>query len=146
VTELSKNPLTRFKQQLKLMYPANAKLPSLNQLRKNINGVLPTLPTAPPRKGYANPGVKIPTYFGTIPVITKPWLKSIQDGLEEFMSSSAKAISSNSNPYTTVTEVPLPLPVPTYLPISKESEFSAGFQILVQYIAAMVGVALILIL
>ena len=44
-----------------------------------------------------------------------------------------------------VTPVPVPeFPVPTYLPINRDSEFPAGFQVLVQYIAAIVGMALIL--
>ena len=44
-----------------------------------------------------------------------------------------------------VTPVPVPeFPVPTYLPINLDSEFPAGFQVLVQYIAAIVGMALIL--
>ena len=44
-----------------------------------------------------------------------------------------------------VTAVPVPeFPVPTYLPINRDSEFPAGFQVLVQYIAAIVGMALIL--
>ena len=144
MTKLSKNPLTRFKQQLNLQNPRDAPLSSLNQIRKNIKAVLPTLPTAPPRQGYETSGIKIPTFFGPVPATIKPWINSIQDGLANFMLSSSKAISANSNPYTAVTEVPLPLPVPTYLPISKDSEFSTGFQIFVQYIAAMVGIALVL--
>ena len=36
------------------------------------------------------------------------------------------------------------VPVPTYLPINRDSRMSEGFQILVQYIAAMVGVAIVL--
>ena len=44
-----------------------------------------------------------------------------------------------------MTPVPVPeFPVPTYLPINRDSEFPAGFQVLVQYIAAIVGMALIL--
>ena len=153
ITKLSKNPLTRLKQQLNLPNPS---LPSLNQIRENIKSVLPTFATshtAPPRLGYGNSGLQIPTVLGTVlpgiipPGTKKPWLLySISNSLVSLMSSSSKAASTNpkSNPYTSVTEAPLPLPVPTYLPISKNSEFSAGFQILVQYIAAMVGFALIL--
>ena len=157
---LSKNPLTRLKQQLKLPNPADAPLPSLNKIRENIKSVLPSLPTipsAPPRTGSSSGGFKIPTIFGTIaPSILSPQsnepglLHSITDGLVNIMSqtSSSKANSASysqpSNSYSEVTEKTPPLPVPTYLPISKTSEFSAGFQILVQYIAAMVGIALIL--
>ena len=130
---LSENPLTRLKQQL---------TNPLAQLGANIRRALPTVPTIPPRQGYATPGINIPTYFGSFPVTIRSPVKKVQT----FLSQSAKAISSKHNPYNPVTQVPLPLPVPTYLPISRSSEFSAGFQILVQYIVAMVGVAIILII
>ena len=43
-----------------------------------------------------------------------------------------------------VTDAPIPVPVPTLLPLTSKSEFSPGFQLLVQYVAAMVGMAFIL--
>ena len=167
VTKLSKNPLTRLKQQLKLPNPADAGLPSLNEIRQNIKNVLPTfptfptmpsLPTAPPRQGYGNSGnsglklPKLPTLFGTVvpgilkPGTRKPWLlHSLSDSLASLLSPPASSPpASYSGGVAPVTEASLPLPVPTYLPISKDSEFSSGFQILVQYIFAMVGIALIL--
>ena len=159
VTKLSKNPLTRLKQQLNLPNPAGASLPSLNDIRENIKNVLPTfptIPTAPPRQGYGNSGntgFKIPTFLGTIvpgiisPGTRKPWLlHSLTDRLMSLISppSAGVSTSQNSPAYAAVTEAPFPLSVPTYLPISKKSEFSEGFQILVQYIFAMVGIALIL--
>jgi len=167
VTKLSKNPLTRLKQQLNIPNPADAALPSFNEIRQNIKNVLPTFPTlptiptfptAPPRQGYGNSGnsglklPKIPTILGTVvpgilrPGTRKPWLlHSLSDSLVSLLSPPASSPPATySGAAAAVTEAPLPLPVPTYLPISKDSEFSSGFQILVQYIFAMVGIALIL--
>ena len=42
------------------------------------------------------------------------------------------------------TDKPVPLAVPTLLPITKSAELSPGFQLLVQYVAAIVGFAFIL--
>jgi len=164
--KLSNNPLTRFKQQLNLPIPADAHLPSLNQIHRDIKSVLPrlpalpklpTFPRAPPRQGNEQYGIKIPTYFGNIiPGTRKPFLQKIKDSLLSLIPTPPKvskpvtyAAVTTAAPYAdtavaTVTEIPLPLPVPTYLPINKESEFSTGFQILIQYIAAMVGIALVL--
>ena len=59
-------------------------------------------------------------------------------------SSYGAPTSAEYHHNTAVTPVPAPLAVPTYLPIYNDYDYSPGFQILLQYIAAMVGVALVL--
>ena len=53
---------------------------------------------------------------------------------------------SISYPSESVTSVPSIIPVPTYMPINRDllSQVPAGFQVLLQYIVAIVGMALIL--
>ena len=76
------------------------------------------------------------------------------------MSTATKKKTEPTSPYQTsyqtsayqtpydsseaVTASPVPLSIPTYLPVRKNGEFSAGFQVLMQYVVAMIGVAMVL--
>ena len=80
------------------------------------------------------------------------WFKKGKDAVISSTTGGYNAPALTSQTYTqdspsygeeAVTDAPIPVPVPTLLPISK-SEFSPGFQLLVQYVAAMVGMAFIL--
>ena len=141
-------------------------LPSMSRMRYEIKAALglpQTLtslsPSADPDPG---PG---PGILDNLESLTNQKLKRVNQALKNFISNSNEILklkteqtSSYQTPYQTsayqtsydssekVTPSPIPVPIPTYLPVRKNGEFSAGFQVLMQYVAAMVGVAMVLLI
>ena len=125
-------------------------LPSLSSMRKQIKSALGLPETLTVKSSESSPGL-----LDNLETVTKQKLQSVNLALKNFVSNSKEMLNKPS-PYKSpeyqtsydstveVTESPIPLPVPTYLPVRKSGEFSAGFQVLMQYIVAMIGVAMVL--
>ena len=125
-----------------------SRLPSLSSMRKQIKSAL----GLPETLTASEPG---PGLLDNLESVTKERLQSVNLALRKFVSNSKEMLNKppqyQSSAYQTsydstaaVTEIPIPLPVPTYLPVRKSGEFSAGFQVLMQYVVAMIGVAVVL--
>lgn len=127
-----------------------SRLPSLSSVRKQIKSALGLPETLTVKSSEPGSGLLD---------VTKQKLQSVNLALRNFVSNSKDILNKPSPPtsayqspeYQTsydstqaVTEIPIPLPVPTYLPVRKSGEFSAGFQVLMQYVVAMIGVAMVL--
>ena len=133
-------------------------LPSLSSVRKQIKSALGLPETLTVKSSESGSGL-----LDNLETVTKQKLQSVNLALSNFVANSKDILnkpppppSYHSPEYQTsyqtsydstvaVTEIPIPLlPVPTYLPVRKSGEFSAGFQVLMQYVVAMIGVAMVL--
>ena len=151
-------PLERITQKIKTSFSSlshradgGSKLPSISSVRKQIKSALGLPETLSVKSSQSGPGL-----LDNLETVTKQKLQSVNLALRNFVSTSKEMLnkpppSHQSPEYQTsydgtvaVTEKPIPLPVPTYLPVRKSGEFSAGFQVLMQYIVAMIGVAMVL--
>ena len=156
-------PLERISQKIKTSFSSlshradgGSRLPSLSSVRKQIKSALGLPETLTVKSSESGSGL-----LDNLETVTKQKLQSVNLALRNFVSNSKEILNKPSPPAPapayqspeyqtsydstqTVTETPIPLPVPTYLPVRKSGEFSAGFQVLMQYIVAMIGVAMVL--
>ena len=145
-------------------------LPSINSMRRQIKSAL-GLPQSLSSLSFStksdeqNSDEDTGGIFDNLESLTKQKLQRVNQSLRNFITNSNKILkakteteqtpqyqtSYQSSAYQTsysssetVTASPIPVPVPTYLPVRKSGEFSAGFQVLMQYVVAMIGVAVVL--
>ena len=148
-------PLERITNKIKTSFSSlshradgGSRLPSLSSMRKQIKSAL----GLPETLTSSEPG---PGLLDNLETVTKQRLQSANLALRNLVSKSKEMLNKPSQyqspAYQTsydstaaVTEMPIPLPVPTYLPVRKSGDFSAGFQVLMQYVVAMIGVAMVL--
>ena len=143
-------------------------LPSLGRVRYEIKSALGLPQTLTSLSRASQPHTDpdpSPGLLQNLESLTNQKLKGVNQVLKNFISNSREILKSKTekaspdkNPYKTpayqtsyassssetVTASPIPVPIPTYLPVRKDGEFSAGFQVLMQYVVAMVGVAIVL--
>ena len=143
-------------------------LPSLSRVRYEIKSALGLPQTLTSLSRASQPHTDTdpsPGVLQNLESLTNQKLKGVNQVLKNFISNSREILKSKTekaspdkSPYKTsayqtsyassssetVTASPIPVPIPTYLPVRKDGEFSAGFQVLMQYVVAMVGVAIVL--